>query len=77
MDVCGHAHLTLLMPEQQTRLRCRHCRLTIAEEEVAGGPCPECLEGGERRADFERIEVSTADTARVRCEDCGLVTTAE
>lgn len=79
MDACRHERLTLLAPSTEIRLRCRHCHLTIAEEELdEDGYCPECKEEhGRRRADFERVEVSTRDVTKVRCEDCGLVTEAE
>lgn len=78
MGACKHARLTLMMPTTEVRLRCRHCHLTLPEEELEGGSCPECLEeSGRRRSDFERTEIATADAARVRCEDCGLVTDAE
>lgn len=77
MDRCPHVRLTLLRPSTETRLRCRHCHLTISEAELGGAPCPECLEAhGRRRRDFERIEVTLNETTRMRCEDCGLVTEA-
>jgi hypothetical protein len=72
-DGCAHANLVLLRPEAQTRLRCRHCHLTIDEGELGGGPCPECREArGVTRSDFERVEVTTRGETEVRCEDCGL-----
>jgi len=74
VDGCPHAHLTMLTPSVQPRLRCRRCHLTIAAEELKGGPCPECLEAdGARRRDFETIEVTTGAGTRFRCEDCGLM----
>ena len=78
MQACRHQRLTLLMPSTEVRLRCRRCHLTLAEDEAAGGPCPECLEAtGVRRADYERVEITTRQTARARCEDCGLLMDAE
>lgn len=73
MEDCPHRQLTVLAPKSNPRMRCRRCGLTIAEEELAGGPCPECLESGERRTDFERVEVAVRTKTRLRCEDCGLV----
>lgn len=71
---CRHLHLLLLRPSTETRLRCRHCHLTIAEAELGGAPCPECLEAtGRRRRDFETIEVTSNEKTRVRCEGCGLL----
>lgn len=73
-DDCPHTHLTLIPPEVQVRLRCRRCHLTLPEDELSGGACPECLErDGRRRKDFERVEIQTAKTTRMRCETCGMV----
>ncbi len=77
MEDCPHHQLTVLAPKTNPRLKCRRCGLTIAEEELGGGPCPECLEGGERRTDFERVEVAVRTKTRLRCEACGLVLDAE
>jgi len=73
MAGCAHPRLLLLLPETATRLRCRHCHLTIDEAEVGDGPCPECQEAhGVTRSDFERVEVTTRGQAEARCEDCGV-----
>ena len=56
--------------ENENRLRCRRCHLTIKADELDGGFCPECFEGdGRKNYDFEEIE--TEKTVRYRCEDCG------
>ena len=73
MEPCKHAVLTLL-PGKGNRLRCRHCHLTITEEELAGGCCPECLTvRKERRSDFEKIIAADSGASRYCCESCGMV----
>jgi uncharacterized Zn finger protein len=60
------------MKKAGERLRCRHCHLTIDEDELGNGSCPECLEArGVRHRDFEKIEPEEDDTVLYRCEDCG------
>jgi hypothetical protein len=72
MTSCEHQELSLI-PSPGKKLRCRHCQLTIDEEELAGGPCPECLEAfGVRRRDFEPVPDAVGHT-RYRCENCGAV----
>lgn len=71
MTSCNHTSLELL-PERKTTLRCRHCHLTIAAEEVGDGFCPECFEtSGSKRYEFEEIATAGSRVARYRCEDCG------
>ena len=72
MDECRHEILELL-PAPASKVRCRHCHLSIAEDELGGGPCPECLEAtGRRRREFEPV-ADAGDVAPVyRCEACGL-----
>jgi len=73
MDSCRHEILTL-MQAPASRLRCRHCHLTISEEELGDGCCPECLEVSKmRRRDFEKIAAAEGETARYYCQTCGLV----
>ena len=73
MTSCNHTTLELL-PERNKTLRCRHCHLTIAAEEVGDGFCPECLEtSGNKRYEFEEIATVESGVARYRCEDCGTI----
>lgn len=74
MTDCIHANLELL-PERRETLRCRHCHLTIAADEIGeDGYCPECFDAsGVRRNDFERLTHDTGKVARYRCEDCGTI----
>ena len=73
MSSCKHEVLTLA-PAPQNRLRCRHCHLTITEEELGNGDCPECLEVHEvKRRDFEIVTSQNKKTARYCCEQCGAV----
>jgi hypothetical protein len=54
-------------------MRCRHCHLTIREDELDGGWCPECYEAsGQRRSDFETVAGEDGGV-RYRCEDCGIL----
>jgi predicted RNA-binding Zn-ribbon protein involved in translation (DUF1610 family) len=72
MTSCGHQEL-ILIPSPGKKLQCRHCQLTIDEEELAGGHCPECFEAfGIRRRDFEPVG-DDEDRTRYRCENCGAV----
>ena len=77
MTVCDHKQLVLLK-EDPSRLRCRHCHLTLKAEDLEGGCCPECLEArGRRVADFDEIQVASAGTVRYRCEACGAIIEVE
>ena len=73
MKPCNHGTLELL-PERKKTLRCRHCHLTIAEEEVADGFCPECFAiSGNKRYDFDEMVAAHGGIARYRCEQCGAI----
>ena len=73
MEECKHQSLVLLDP-QGTKLRCRHCHLTIDEKKLADDYCPECYEVyGLKRDDFERFKPEGDDKIRYRCEKCGAV----
>ena len=75
MSTCKHEILTLV-PPPSARLRCRHCHLTISEQEIGDGCCPECLEAGKiKRRDFEKLESPKSSTVRYRCETCGMIIT--
>ena len=73
MVSCHHGTLELL-PERKTTLRCRHCHLTIAGEELGDGFCPECFEtSGTKRYEFEELATTEVGGARYRCEECGAI----
>ena len=73
MPPCRHEVLTLI-PMKSSRLRCRHCHLTISEDELGSGDCPECLEVHRiGRRDFEKISAADKETIRYCCEHCGTV----
>jgi len=73
MTSCSHSTLELLAERKKT-LRCRHCHLTIAEEEVGDGFCPECFaDSGSKRYDFEEMAAGAGIVARYRCEECGAI----
>ncbi len=75
MSNCPH-HNLLLLEVPAPRLRCRHCHLTIREDELDGGFCPECYEtSGKRRYEFETLAGADGEI-KYRCEDCGLLITA-
>lgn len=77
MTLCNHRQLELL-PAQQSKLRCRHCHLTIAPDELDGGYCPECYEShGRRHEDFETLAAPSLGGARYRCEGCGIIIESE
>ena len=62
------------MGAQGKKLRCRHCHLTIDEEELGSGFCPECREVyGLQRRDFDVVETEDRETTLYRCENCGAV----
>jgi len=61
MEDCKHEILRLL-PVKNNRLRCRHCHLSITEEELGNDCCPECLSAYKiRRRDFEKSKVQTME----------------
>lgn len=71
MADCLH-HNLLLLSTPKTRLRCRHCHLTITKQELGGSHCPECYAVNHvKRFDFESVEEGAAAVVRYRCEDCG------
>ena len=76
MSHCNHQRLVLLN-QQDKKLRCRHCHLTIDEEELADGHCPECYDAyGVKRRDFEQLEPEGDGKVRYRCEECGAIITS-
>jgi hypothetical protein len=73
MESCKHEILTLV-PAKSNKLRCRHCHLTITEDELGSNGCPECLAVYKiKRRDFEKVVASDSGTTRYCCENCGLV----
>ena len=71
MHPCKHDVLTLV-PTKNNRLRCKHCHLTISEDELGSGDCPECLEVHKiGRRDFEKISNPDTETIHYCCEHCG------
>jgi hypothetical protein len=63
MNRCLHTELELL-PEQKNTLRCRHCYLTMAGDELVDGFCRGCLAtSGNRRYDFDEV----GDAAKRLC----------
>jgi LSD1 subclass zinc finger protein len=74
MSSCRHLNLVLL-PRPAKKLRCRHCHLTIAAEELGCGYCPECFDAsGKKSFDFEEVNAPAEDEkTRYRCEDCGAI----
>ena len=73
MTSCNHSALELL-PERKKTLRCRHCHLTMAADELGDGYCPECFDAsGNKRYEFEEIETVDSGIARYRCEECGAI----
>ena len=79
MTFCKHSQLVLLAGNKKnSRLRCRHCHLTINPEELTEGYCPECYEiNGTKRYDFEEVEVTKAPVTKYRCEQCGIIIECE
>jgi len=77
MTSCEHKNLVLIK-KPEGRLRCRHCYLTISDEELESDFCPECWEtNGVRRRDFEKIVEKDRDTDSYRCEECGILVEPE
>ena len=72
MDKCRHQNLVLIKPDKN-KLRCTHCHLTINEDELETGFCPECWETERiKRRDFEKVEQKESETDTYRCEGCGV-----
>ena len=77
MTACRHEKLVLVRP-QGRKFRCRHCQLTIDEQELGQGCCPECLEvRGVRHRDFEEIEAEDNGKVLYRCEGCSALIEAD
>jgi predicted RNA-binding Zn-ribbon protein involved in translation (DUF1610 family) len=77
MKACNHTTLELL-PGRKSTMRCRHCHLTIAAQDLHDGFCPECFEvSGIRRYEFDEVQDNQATTTRYRCEACGAVVTSK
>ena len=73
MTSCEHGRLVLL-PEKKNMLRCRQCHLTISPDELGDSYCPECYEiQGRKQYDFEEMAPEETETARYRCEGCGVI----
>ena len=73
MESCKHEVLRLL-PTGSNKLRCRHCHLTITEEELGNDCCPECLAVHKiRLKDFDKIITADSKTIRYCCENCGMI----
>lgn len=73
MNECPHLHL-VVRNHRPVRLRCRFCHLTLKEDELLNGYCPECFEtSGKKRDAFDEILLSEAGDSAYRCEDCGVV----
>lgn len=63
-----------MLPHSEKKFRCRHCDLTIDQEELADGHCPECYETyGIKRRDFEPLEPEGESKVRYGCERCGAI----
>jgi predicted RNA-binding Zn-ribbon protein involved in translation (DUF1610 family) len=71
--LCRHLKLVLL-PENESRLQCKQCHLTIKKDELGEEYCPECFEiFGRKRYDFKEIPALGNGTVKYRCEDCGVI----
>jgi len=75
MSACPHRQLVLVR-ETPTRLRCRHCHLTITAVDLAGRYCPECFETAHtKRYDFDEVQLADSSRVAYRCEACGSLIT--
>ena len=73
MNPCAHKNLELL-PQRNKTLRCRHCHLTLASDDLQDGYCPECFDvSGARRYEFEEVRDAATAIVRYRCDDCGAI----
>ena len=71
MSACSHRQLVLVR-ETHTRLRCRHCHLTITAADLSGRYCPECFETTRtKRYDFDEVLLPNSGRVSYRCEACG------
>ena len=63
-----------LLPKRGNSLRCRHCHLTIEQNDLPDRYCPECFEvTGRKRFDFDDLAAVDDEIARYRCEECGAI----
>jgi predicted RNA-binding Zn-ribbon protein involved in translation (DUF1610 family) len=63
-----------LLPQPKKRLRCRHCHLTIAQDDLKEGYCPECFDSsGVKQYEFEEVAAERNEIVHYRCEDCGVI----
>ena len=77
MNSCNHTNLELL-PERKKTVRCRHCHLTLAVEDLPDGFCPECFDtSGAKRYEFDEVKSREEPAARYRCDDCGVIITSK
>ncbi|MBW1642347.1 MAG: hypothetical protein JRI53_09975 [Deltaproteobacteria bacterium] len=77
MNTCSHANL-IQLPQPEKKLRCQHCHLTIKADELKQGYCPECFEmNGDKRYEFETIDVKEPAATQYKCEDCGVIIESE
>jgi hypothetical protein len=75
MSACPHRHLVLVR-ETHTRLRCRHCHLTITAVDLAGRYCPEYFETTHtKRYDFDEVQLVDSGRIAYRCEAYGSLIT--
>jgi len=73
-STCQHHTICLIKHDTKKRLQCRHCHLTITEDELGKGYCPECFENtGKKRYDFDSVISEAADKILYRCESCGII----
>ncbi len=73
MTLCSHLKLVLL-PENESRLQCRYCHLTIKTDDLGEDYCPECFEiSGRKQYNFKEIPAVETGTVKYRCEDCGII----
>lgn len=73
MSECLHKNLVLIM-ERSDKVRCKHCHLTISQEELGSNYCPECYESsGKKNYDFEEVGANSSAKTQYRCEDCGVI----
>ncbi len=64
--------------ERSEKLRCEVCHLTLTEEELNGGYCPECYETtGRKNKEFSKVTLNQENFSQYRCEDCGTTIKAE
>jgi hypothetical protein len=75
MNACPHRQLVLVR-ETHTRLRCRHCHLTLTAADLAGRYCPACFATTHtKRYDFDEVRLADSGRVSYRCEACGRLST--